>query len=226
MPDGGSSSMDDAASVASAARSLHPSVANTSVSIACSEVTIGAGDDTGYWDYQHRVTTRADLGQKCRECKRTFQKLGEPLTERRGARISMRYHAECFSGFADPRSQATSSMHVGGLAGTQLEAAPARKAGSKMRAGSHFDSASDKRSADAPASRSAASGKLAGYSVHGGGFGAKSSKGVEQVRETAPGDLTEGALARHLQQLGVADEPGVGGEGIRTAAAPTASAPD
>lgn len=32
---------------------------------------------------------------------------GPQLTERRGARISQRYHAECFSGFADPRSQAS-----------------------------------------------------------------------------------------------------------------------
>lgn len=49
------------------------------------------------------------------------------------------YHAECFSGFADPRSQAASSHHVGRLAGTQLQAAPTAKAASKMRTAAHFD---------------------------------------------------------------------------------------
>ena len=29
-----------------------------------------------------------------------------------GARISSRYHAECFSGFADPRSQVSGSHHT------------------------------------------------------------------------------------------------------------------
>ena len=48
---------------------------------------------------------KKDLGHTCRECRRPFTTIGEPLTERRGARISNRYHAECFSGFADPRSQ-------------------------------------------------------------------------------------------------------------------------
>jgi hypothetical protein len=74
-----------------------------------------------------------DLGHACRECRRPFITLGEPLTERRGARISSRYHAECFSGFADPRSQVQSSHHSGHLAGTQIDAAPAQKATSKMR---------------------------------------------------------------------------------------------
>ena len=126
-PDDGA---DGAASVAtrfSNAPSLHPSLAGSCVSAACSEVTIGAGDETGYWDYQHRLSTRADLGHRCRECKRPFERVGEPLTERRGARVSMRYHAECFSGFADPRSQASSSHHVGRLAGLQLAAAPGNK---------------------------------------------------------------------------------------------------
>ena len=96
-------------SVVSNAPSLHPSI-TSAYSAACSEITIGAGDSTGYWDYQHRNTVTKDLGHTCRECKRPFKKLGEPLTERRGARTSMRYHAECFSGFADPRSQSSSSM--------------------------------------------------------------------------------------------------------------------
>jgi hypothetical protein len=44
--------------------------------------------------------------------------------------------------FADPRSQRSSSMHVGKLAGKlagkQYETAPSQRA-SKMRTGSHFD---------------------------------------------------------------------------------------
>ena len=42
--------------------------------------------------------TKVDLGHRCRECKKPFIKIGNPLTERRGARLSLRYHANCFSG--------------------------------------------------------------------------------------------------------------------------------
>eukprot|EP00929_Paragymnodinium_shiwhaense_P044046 TRINITY_DN2259_c0_g1_i4.p1 TRINITY_DN2259_c0_g1~~TRINITY_DN2259_c0_g1_i4.p1 ORF type:complete len:247 (-),score=62.55 TRINITY_DN2259_c0_g1_i4:73-813(-) len=128
LDDGQSAAGRSVASRASRAPSLHPSLAGSTYSMACSEATIGAGDDTGYWDFQHRVVGAKDLGQRCRECKKPFKTLGEGLTERRGARISMRYHAECFSGFADPRSQTSSSHHMGHLAGTQLEAAPSDKA--------------------------------------------------------------------------------------------------
>ena len=41
-------------SFSSAARSIHPSVAGSTVSLSCSDVTIGAGDATNYWDYCHR----------------------------------------------------------------------------------------------------------------------------------------------------------------------------
>ena len=98
----GSGSVASRSSRVSHAPSLHPSVAT---SLACSESTIGAGDNTGYWDYQHRKVEKGDLGHRCRECRKPFGKLGTALTERRGARVSMRYHGECFSGFADPRSQ-------------------------------------------------------------------------------------------------------------------------
>ena len=73
------------ASRASRAPSMHPSVA---YSMACSETTIGAGDETGYWDYQHRVVEKKDLGHRCRECRKPFRRIGDPLTERRGARTS------------------------------------------------------------------------------------------------------------------------------------------
>jgi hypothetical protein len=151
-----------AGSVVSRASSLHPSLAGSAVSLACSESTIGAGDNTAYWDFQHRAVRRTDLGHTCRECRLQFTNIGaspdessrpaaaametiiaiattvhvpydrlpglhagEPITERRGARISSRYHAECFSGFADPRSQAGGSHHVGQLAGSQVRGAGA-----------------------------------------------------------------------------------------------------
>ena len=172
--------------------------------MACSEDTIGAGDQTNYWDYQHRKVERADLGHRCRECRRPFKKLGEPLTERRGARVSMRYHAECFSGFADPRSQASSSHHVGRLAGTQFEAAPKAKAGSKMRTGKQFDSRSDRRAVSG--SGGGGSGKIA-LAMAGGhtGFGSKSSKDrpadVLAAARCGPGGFTEDQLAEHTQRM-------------------------
>jgi hypothetical protein len=146
--------------------SMHPSMAGTLRSVACSEATIGAGDDTKYWDYAHRAAVKADLGHKCRECRRPFSAVGEPITERRGARVSLRYHAACFSGFADPRSQAESSHHAGRLAGTQLDAAPSAKAGSKMRTGQHFD-------------RHLGVGKTGmGLGMGSNGFGVRSSRGA------------------------------------------------
>ena len=202
-----SNATDDLASVVSGlslgGRSLHPSIAGTAISMACSEVTIGAGDDTGYWDYKHRESTRSDLGHNCRECREPFRAIGEPMTERRGARVSMRYHAECFSGFADPRSQATSSHHVGRLAGSQFEAAPRRKADSKMRSAAHFGHGGDSRYQGGGPSGTG-SGNALKYGAHGGGFGAASSKpplegepSSTQPRASAPGDLTEMALAAH-----------------------------
>ena len=173
-------------SLASHAPSLHPSVMST-YSAACSEATIGAGDETGYWDYQHREVVIKDLGHTCRECKKTFRKLGEPLTERRGARTSMRYHAECFSGFADPRSQACSSMHMGSLARTQMAAAPAQKAGSKMRSGKHFESSSNKGSG----------GKIVAFlGGTSNSFGSKSSRGVPNTVSEQP--LREGLSIQQL----------------------------
>lgn len=180
-------------SVASHAPSLHPSVMS-SYSAGCSEITVGAGDETGYWDYQHRDVTMKDLGHTCRECKKPFRKLGEPLTERRGARTSMRYHADCFSGYADPRSQASSSMHTGGLAGTQMRAAPAQKAGSKMRTGKHFESSSDRGSG----------GKIAAFlGGQSNSFGSKSSRGTPYSVSHQPSreGLSVQQLAAHNKRL-------------------------
>ena len=83
--DEGDDGTNSIASRASRAPSMHPSVA---YSMACSESTIGAGDETAYWDYQHRVVEKKDLGHRCRECRMPFRALGNPLTERRGARTS------------------------------------------------------------------------------------------------------------------------------------------
>ena len=142
---GGGGGVGDGRSVAgstsshySHAPSIHPSLSGLSVaSSCCSTVSIGAGDETAYWKYRHRSAERSDLGHTCRECKGPFTSLGEPLTERRGARTSSRYHGICFSGFADPRSQAGGSAWAGRLAGTQLAAAP-REPARKMRTNTHF----------------------------------------------------------------------------------------
>jgi hypothetical protein len=177
---------DDAASVFSRfshAPSLHPSMAGSMMSEACHPETIGAGDDTEYWDFQHRMVEKQDLGHRCRECRMPFTTIGDPLTERRGARLSMRYHAACFSGYADPRSQATSSHHVGVLAGSQLEAAPGTKAG-KMRTSQHFESGSALRAGARPSG--GGNGKTGmGLSMGSNGFGARSSKGAGLAGEAA-----------------------------------------
>eukprot|EP00392_Amoebophrya_sp_AT5.2_P010235 g10288.t1 len=170
----------------SAAPSLHPSLAHSGVaqSVACSETTIGAGDDTPYWDYQHRQALRSDLGHMCRECRKPFTRVGEPITERRGSRISTRYHAECFSGYADPRSQARSSTHEGNLVGTQYEAAP-DQVFNKMRTGSHFSSGSTGKSVGAQMAmgrlgfaRSSRGQGMHGVAGGGGGSSAESSAGI------------------------------------------------
>jgi hypothetical protein len=171
--DGGASTAPSTAM--SMAPSLHPSMAGSTVSRACSEATIGAGDDTGYWDFCHRAAGKKDLGHNCRECRRPFTRIGEPLTERRGARTSNRYHAECFSGFADPRSQAGSSFHTGRLAGSQLAAAPQQKAGSKMRVTKHFDGGGDSRYRQHHHHQGGSLGKISAFSG-GNGFGARSGK--------------------------------------------------
>ena len=177
-------------SMVSHAPSLHPSIAHSTFSLACSEVTIGAGDQTGYWDFMHRSVTQKDLGHSCRECKLVFRELGEPLTERRGARTSTRYHADCFSGFADPRSQANSSMHVGRLAGTQMEAAPKSKAGSKMRSSTHFENNGSDRTGGGGGG---GGGKIAAFLGGGNNFGLQSSKNEQTA--AAPGAAEHGGMS-------------------------------
>jgi hypothetical protein len=196
--------LDDSASAAtgfSAAPSLHPSMHSVAMSEACSELTIGAGDATEYWDFQHRAVTKKDLGHTCRECRKPFSRIGDPLTERRGARISSRYHAVCFSGFADPRSQVQSSHHQGKLKGTQLVAAPGEKATTKMRTGRHFEGGGTIRGIHklkpaAGGSGGGMGGKHgAAMAIGSHGFGAASSKGKAQL--PSPGGFTQAELHRH-----------------------------
>lgn len=203
----GSEDVGDTASVASRASkapSLHPSLAGSVVSMACSETTIGAGDDTGYWDFQHRRCERKDLAHRCRECRMPFTTLGEPITERRGARTSMRYHAACFSGFADPRSQCRSSHHEGHLAGSQLAGAPTNKCGTKMRTSSHFEGNQGRIATSVCGSMGGRFGEA--MAMGSNSFGSKSSKNkgtpiAEPQR--APGGFTEDELAAfNLQQQG------------------------
>jgi hypothetical protein len=61
--------------------------------------------NTIYWAYEFRPTNRTDLGHMCKECKKPFTSLNEIITIRRGGRIELRYHKNCFSGYADPRSK-------------------------------------------------------------------------------------------------------------------------
>ncbi|CAK0816649.1 unnamed protein product [Prorocentrum cordatum] len=123
----------------------------------------------------------------------------------------MRYHGECFSGFADPRSQASSSHHQGPLAGTQLGAAPAEKAGAKMRTGSHFESAGRV----APALAESLGGKFGGQMSMGhNGFGSRSSKGRPAPEpRRRPGGLTEQRLAAHERALAAVPEDEAPDEG-------------
>jgi len=189
---------------------------SVAVSEACSTTTIGAGDATAYWDFQHRTVQRTDLGHRCRECRLAFDTLGEPLTERRGARVSMRYHAVCFSGFADPRSQAASSHHVGHLAGSQFESAPTSKAGTKMRTSEHFTGGGAVRGGGGGGTAGGSLGKISGFGSNS--FGAKSSKGRVHVPPPrapgATGGLTEAALAEHTRNMRIDEEkPGGDWEG-------------
>lgn len=198
------------ASRASKAPSIHPSLAGSMVSMACSEATIGAGDDTGYWDFQHRRCEKKDLAHRCRECRMAFTTIGEPITERRGARTSMRYHAACFSGFADPRSQCRSSHHEGHLAGSQLGAAPTNKCGTKMRASCHFEGNSSRIAASISSSMGGKFGGAMGMGSNS--FGSKSSKNqgtpIAEAKR-APGGFTEEELAAFNAQQGSPPPGGV-----------------
>lgn len=225
---------DDGASMYSRfshAPSLHPSMAGSVRSEACHRESIGAGDETLYWDYAHRQVERQDLGHCCRECRLPFTSLGEALTERRGARLSMRYHAACFSGYADPRSQVGSSHHTGRLSGTQLDAAPGSKAGGKMRTSQHFEGGGAHRSCQGAGG--GGSGKSGmGLGLGSNGFGGKSSRGtgladdanlsgldLTPPKPSAGAGLSEAALRAHDGRGDGAQEGGRDADALLLAAA-------
>lgn len=139
------------------------------------------------------------------------------------ARVSMRYHAQCFSGYADPRSQVGSSHHVGRLSGTQLEAAPGTKAGGKMRTSQHFDGGGAERTIQLEQrTGGGAAGKSGmGLGMGSNGFGARSSRGTGAVADdqadilamgltpptpVAGSMLSEAALQAHEQRHGEHDD--------------------
>ncbi len=97
-----------------------------------------AGQDTRYWEWKVRKCRREDLWNTCRECKQPFTKLGENLSVRRGGRIELRYHEECFSGIADPRSQAGSTANKGKYAAALSKTSAPRLPYSKMRTSCHW----------------------------------------------------------------------------------------
>ncbi|KNC53989.1 uncharacterized protein AMSG_09639 [Thecamonas trahens ATCC 50062] len=68
--------------------------------------TLGRGRSS-YWRIE-RGRVAEGTRHLCRECKAYITK-GSKYIIRHGARIQLRYHQECFSGDADPRSQAGSS---------------------------------------------------------------------------------------------------------------------
>lgn len=105
-----------------------------------SAASVGAGDSTLYWDFLHRTVAKNDLGHVCRECRKPFTQLGAELVERRGARLALRYHKECFSGLADPRSQPQGPFQSGKWAGsTAVRDEAPYEPFRKMRTTSHFD---------------------------------------------------------------------------------------
>ena len=61
-----------------------------------------------YWTVHYSVAER--YGFLCRECHKYINK-GEPIIQRDGRKIRLIYHKDCFSGDADPRTQANSSYN-------------------------------------------------------------------------------------------------------------------
>lgn len=64
---------------------------------------------TDYWTVSKGLANRLF---NCRECKGIIYK-GVPMVCRDGRKLRMHYHEECFSGEADPRTQANSSFKNG-----------------------------------------------------------------------------------------------------------------
>lgn len=77
-----------------------------------------------YWSVSRGVAARH---MTCREC-RAIITVGAPIVARDGRKIRLVYHASCFSGSADPRTQTSSSFNQGRLPSRSFaDAAPATK---------------------------------------------------------------------------------------------------
>jgi hypothetical protein len=90
-----------------------------------------------YWASRPKSCEPRDVGHVCKECKKPFTRVGEHLMVRRGGRIELRYHAGCFSGSDDPRTQEHSSFNTTQLGAQVRETAPSQ-AFRKMRTSSQF----------------------------------------------------------------------------------------
>jgi hypothetical protein len=63
-----------------------------------------------YWTVSSGVASRT--GWSCRECRQVIAK-GEAIRVRDARKMRFFYHDACFSGDADPRTQASSTFHTG-----------------------------------------------------------------------------------------------------------------
>ena len=92
---------------------------------------------TVYWATSSRCCETRDVGHLCRECRQPFTRVGEVIGLRRGGRIEMRYHIDCLSRDADPRSQPGSSFATSAN-GTLVSGQAPGQMFRKMRTSSHF----------------------------------------------------------------------------------------
>ncbi|CAM9822649.1 unnamed protein product, partial [Choristocarpus tenellus] len=96
------------------------------------------GDDTKYWDFAFRLLSKNELGHKCRECRQPFADTNDVIAVRRGGRIELRYHEQCFSGLADPRTQPASSANMGKFSNSLRGTEAPHEMYRKMRTRGHW----------------------------------------------------------------------------------------
>lgn len=92
-----------------AARAL-PKLEQLSTSSTDAMASSSGRQDLPYWTVTQGSATRT--GYSCRECKGVIMK-GDAMVVRDGRRVRFFYHADCYSGEADPRSQPHSSYASG-----------------------------------------------------------------------------------------------------------------
>lgn len=77
-----------------------------------------------YWTVSHGVASRT--GHSCRQCGAVISK-GDRISVRDGRRMRLFYHAACFSGESDPRTQGSKDGRLDGVG----PSAPASKGAGK-----------------------------------------------------------------------------------------------